>query len=94
MKKVSKRKLTAKELENQKQFIRQILIDRKFLSSYTDEEFLKYESKRLDVNENLIRKIMIECGYFSNKPKKVYRDTLSSYSDLTGINFANVEKLS
>lgn len=56
MKKVSKRKLTPEELESHKQFFRQVMIDREFMSSYTDEEFLKYESKRLDVNENLIRK--------------------------------------
>lgn len=94
MKKVSKRKLTPEELESHKQFFRQVMIDRKFMSSYTDEEFLKYESKRLDVNENLIRKIMKKCGYFSDKSKKVYRDTLSTYSDISGINFTNVEKLS
>lgn len=93
MKKVSKRKLTAEELENQKQFIRQILVDRKFLSSYTDEEFLKYESKRLDISENLVRKIMKKCGYFSDKPK-MYRDTLSTRNELSGISFSNVEKLS
>lgn len=38
--------------------------DRRFLTSFTDEEFLEYECKRLNIDKEKLRKILVKYGYF------------------------------
>jgi hypothetical protein len=77
-----------------KEFMRQICLDRKFMSSLTDEEFCTYESKRTGISYDKIKKVLVKCGYFTNEVK-VYRNPLSSINGgITNISFQNVTKLS
>jgi hypothetical protein len=40
-----------------------IIHDRKFLSSFTNDEFIKYESKNYNITEKFIEKTLKEYGF-------------------------------
>lgn len=78
-----------------KEFIRQICLDRKFMSSMTDEEFCTYESERTKIPYERIKKVLVKCGYFVDKTKGNTRSPLTSLDEgISSISFQNAIKLS
>ncbi len=77
-----------------KEFMRQICLDRKFMSSMSDEEFCTYESERTKIPYERIKKVLVKCGYFIDKAKGS-RTLLSSFDEcVSSISIQNAIKLS
>ena len=77
-----------------KEFIRQICLDRNFMSSMSVEEFCTYESERTKIPYDRIKKVLIKCGYFVDKTKGSRTSLPSLDGEISNISFQNAIKLS
>lgn len=93
--KTEKREKESKERSKlYKEFIRQICLDRKFMSSMSDEEFCTYESERTKIPYDRIKKVLVKCGYFVDKAKGSRTSLSSLDGGVSNISFQNAIKLS
>lgn len=83
---------TMRKLHNKiewRDFRRQVVHDRKFLECFTDDEFIEYESERLDMSKVFIETALRECGFCVNIEKIVEQRNSRGFISSSRIAFAN-----
>lgn len=70
-------------------FRKQVVHDRKFLECFTDEEFIEYESERLDIAKVFIETALRECGFCVDIEKIVENRSHRGFTSGSRIAFSN-----